>query len=139
MSPIEKALRKAVASSVLNGRSGRDGLSYVAGWMSDEFPHIANLLLNLRDGRIPPLSPSRKVNGMSETPTYYGAQLLRAEHDLRLFRNNAGAFALRAELATTDDARADARGSHTYWKNRAFCQEATVRHLREMLQQSERS
>lgn len=59
MSPIEKALRKAVTSSVLNGRSGRDGLSYVAGWMSDEFPAIAALLLALRDGTVPP-EPTKK-------------------------------------------------------------------------------
>ena len=59
MSPIEKTLRKAVTSSVLNGRSGRDGLSYVAGWMSDKFPHIADLLLDLRDGRIPPAAAEK--------------------------------------------------------------------------------
>lgn len=75
---------------------------------------------------------------MSETPAYYGAELLRAENDLRHFRDNASAFALRAELATTDSARQDALGSRQYWANRAHCQEATVRHLSEMLQQSER-
>jgi len=73
-----------------------------------------------------------------ETPAYYGAQLLRAEHDLRLFRDNASAFAIRAERATTDGARQDALGSRQYWANRAHCQTTVVRHLRELLEASQR-
>jgi len=72
-----------------------------------------------------------------ETPAYYGHQLLLAENDLRCYRNNAGAFSLRAELAATDDARQDALGSRQYWLNLAHCQEARVRHLTHLRQASE--
>lgn len=73
----------------------------------------------------------------TETPIYYETELLRAEHDLRLFQNNAAAFQLRKTTAKTTDAWDDARGSEQYWLNRAFVQEARVRDLKELLQASQ--
>ena len=60
-------------------------------------------------------------------------KLLMAEHDLRHAQNNASAFALRAQLANTQDARIDAAGLEQYWSGQIVLKTATVNELKSII------
>lgn len=46
-------------------------------------------------------------------------ELLKAHHEARIATNNARAFHLRTNIATTQDAKLDAEGCARYWERMA--------------------